>query len=215
MSLRLGFDLDGVFADLGEHLRDPGDDRQTDPSSKPSETTHPAPAGRDVWDRLTATANFWETLREIEPGSLRRLAELAQTRRWEVIFLTSRPSTEGDTVQRQSQRWIEQQGYPLPSLFVTKGSRGRIAAALSLDVVVDDNPGNCFDVATESKARAILVWRGETEVVPANATRLGIGTVSTVDECLALLEEADQSRGEKGFVNAIRRVLGLGERRSS
>ena len=207
MSLRLAFDLDGVFADLGAHLRDP--EREPGPPSHPHETVHLAPAGRDVWDRLTATANFWETLQEIEPGSLRRLAELAQARRWEVIFLTSRPSTEGDSVQLQSQRWLEQQGFPLPSLFVTKGSRGQIASALSLDVVVDDNPDNCLDVATESKARAILVWRGEAEVVPQNASRLGIGTVSTVDECLELLEEADRSRGAKGFVKALRRALGL------
>lgn len=217
MSLRLAFDLDGVFADLGAHLQDPDVAHDApDVSSGPYETTHLARAGRSVWDRLAATENFWETLREIEPGSLQRLAELAQMRRWEVIFLTSRPSTEGDTVQRQSQRWLEQQGYPLPSLFVTKGSRGKVAAALSLDVVVDDNPDNCLDVAMESEARAILVWRGEAEVVPENATRLGIGTVNTVAECLGLLEEADQNRGrgETGFVNALRRVLGLGGRKT-
>lgn len=215
MSLRLAFDLDGVFADLGAHLQDPSAaDRPTRASSNPYETTHLAPAGRDVWERVTATTNFWETLREIEPGSLKRLAELAQSRRWEVIFLTSRPSTEGDTVQRQSQRWLEQQGYPLPSLFVTKGSRGQIASALSLDVVVDDNPDNCLDVAMESKARPILVWRGEAEVVPDNASRLGIGTVSTVGACLRLLEEADESREDQGFVAALRRVLGLRSGRS-
>ena len=193
MSLRVALDLDGVFADLGAHLDESTGD---DPSelaapSHPYETAHLRRAGREVWDRVTATSNFWESLREIEPGSLRKLAELVQERRWEVIFLTSRPSTEGDTVQIQSQRWLERHGYPLPSLFVTRGSRGRIAAALSLDVVVDDNPENCLDVAMESEARAILVWRGQAEVVPENATRLGIGSVSTVTECLGLLDEAD------------------------
>jgi hypothetical protein len=210
MSLRVAFDLDGVFADLGAHLDEPtGDAASASGSSHPYETTHLKRAGRDVWDRLAATSNFWESLREIEPGSLRQLAELARERRWEVIFLTSRPSTEGDTVQIQSQRWLERHGYPLPSLFVTRGSRGRIAAALSLDVVVDDNPENCLDVAMESKARAILVWRGQAEVVPENATRLGIGAVSTVVECLGLLDEADRSRGhERGFVKSLRRALG-------
>ena len=92
---------------------------------------------------------------------------------------------------------------------MTQGSRGRIASAIDLDVVVDDNPENCLDVAMESEARSILVWRGQADVVPENATRLGIGTVFTVDECLGLLDEAAQStHGERGFVHALRRVLG-------
>ncbi len=210
MSLRLAFDLDGVFADLGKHLGDTHSDAAGETTvSHPYETPHLRHAGRGVWARLAATPNFWESLDEIEPGSLRRLAELVRERKWEVIFLTSRPTTQGDTVQIQSQRWLEKQGYPLPSLFVTQGSRGRIASALDLDVVVDDNPENCLDVAMESEARSILVWRGQADVVPENATRLGIRTVFTVDECLGLLDEAAQStHGERGFVHALRRVLG-------
>ncbi len=107
--------------------------------------------------------NFWETLDEIEPGALSRLYRLVCDRRWELIFLTSRPETAGDTAQAQSHRWLAAHGFPAPSVFVVHGSRGRIAAALNLDVLVDDRPENCLDVAIDSSARAILVWRGDEE----------------------------------------------------
>ena len=212
MSLRLGFDLDGVLADLGAKLSD-GEPEPPAPSvgvQPPFDTLHLRGASRQVWRRLTAIENFWETLDEIEPGSVQQLADLARARRWEVIFLTSRPDSEGDSVQLQSQRWLAEKGFPLPSVFVTKDPRGRIASALSLDLVVDDNPENCLDIATTSEARAILVWRGTTDAVPTSARRLGVGSVSTVAECLELLDEADRAKkGGTGLKAAFRRALGL------
>ena len=231
MSLRLAFDLDGVFADLGAHLgvteaseepesspeeaesSAPANETMTDGSvsvAAPFDTAHLKGASRRVWNRLSAIENFWETLDEIEDGAVERLATLSRERQWEVIFLTSRPDSAGDSVQVQSQRWLEQKGYRLPSVFVTKGSRGKIASALSLDLVVDDNPENCLDIAMESDARAILVWRGVAEVVPASARRLGIGSVSSVAECLSVLDEADRvKRGGGRMLDTFRRLLGL------
>jgi len=71
-----------------------------------------------------------------------------------------RVRSAGRTLQRQSQRWLEKLGFPLPSVFTVRGSRGRVAQALDLDVVIDDRPDNCLDVALESSAAAILLWRG-------------------------------------------------------
>ena len=100
-----------------------------------------------------------------------------RTHRWELIFLTSRPETRGDTAQAQSHRWLSKHGYLQPSVFVVHGSRGKIAASLALDVIVDDRPENCLDVAIDSSARAILVWRGDADNVPGSARQLGIGSV--------------------------------------
>ena len=213
MSLRLGFDLDGVFADLGARLTEySSSSLGAGDADGPLDTTHLRGASAQTWSRVAAIENFWESLDEIEPGSVRQLASLASDRRWEVIFLTSRPDCKGDSVQVQSQRWLEDKGYSLPSVFVTKGSRGRIAAALALDLVVDDNPGNCLDVATESEARAILVWRGATEVAPASARKLGVGAVPTMTECLSVLDQADRAaRRDGGFLAALRRLLGLAD----
>ena len=57
-----------------------------------------------LWDHVKKIENFWMTLPELEPGIIARIAKSARERRWEVIFLTTRPSTAGDLVQLQSQR---------------------------------------------------------------------------------------------------------------
>ncbi|MGH9175202.1 MAG: hypothetical protein ACRD1H_12635 [Vicinamibacterales bacterium] len=162
-----------------------------------------------VWASMTAIEDFWSTLDEIETGSIKRLAQLADQRRWEILFITSRPWATGRTVQRQSQRWLERLGFPLPSLYVVHGSRGRIADALNLDVVVDDRPENCLDVALESKAGAILVWRGTRESVPASARRFGIAVVPTVAACLDALIEIERPEDERGLLDRLRRLFGL------
>ena len=63
-----------------------------------------------------------------------------------------------------------------------------------LDVLVDDRPENCLDVAIDSSARAILVWRGGEDKVPGSARQLGIGAVTSIAECLDILEALDRKR---------------------
>lgn len=236
MSLRLGFDLDGVIADLNSALvREavrlfpdleikPGVDQAVVPaavdpeaneSADPAETS-PASLSltrrqeRQLWDSVKRIENFWETLDETEPGIIKRLADTARARRWEVMFLTSRPRTAGDIVQVQSQRWLRAHGFEFPSLFVVSTSRGKIAAGLELDVVVDDRPENCLDIAIDSKARAILIWRGDQNAVPASARRLGIGGVNSVAACLDLLVAADtHEAGQTSLVDRLKGLLGL------
>jgi hypothetical protein len=130
-----------------------------------------------------------------------------------VIFLTKRPETVGATAQVQTQRWLESRGFTLPSVYVVQGSRGRIAAALGLDIVVDDRPENCLDVVVDSKARAILVWREDPEQLPVAAKRLGIGVVTTVAECLDILTQVDsaEAREQPGVMSRVMRLLGLKE----
>jgi hypothetical protein len=165
---------------------------------------------RRLWDHVESLENFWETLEEIEPGVIARLAAIAADHRWEIIFLTKRPGTAGSTAQVQSQRWLESKGFPLPSVYVVQGSRGRIAAALGLDVVIDDRPENCLDVVVDSKARAILVWRDEEKHVPAAANRLGIGVVKSVDECLnVLIQIGAPTQDKPGIFNRAMQLLGL------
>ena len=167
---------------------------------------------RKLWRHVETIENFWETLSETEPGVIARLAMTAAERRWEIIFLTKRPQTAGATAQVQSQRWLEARGFPLPSVFVVQGSRGRVAAALDLSIVVDDRPENCLDVVVDSKARAILVWRENEQQLPSAARRLGIGVVKTTSECLDILEEVDAPRADTASVmDRVKQLLGLKE----
>ncbi len=165
-----------------------------------------------LWKHVESIENFWETLKEIEAGTIKRLARLAEERRWEIIFVTKRPRSAGSTCQLQSQRWLVANGFPLPSVYVVQGSRGRIAAALGLDVVIDDRPENCLDVVVDSKARAVLVWRDDAKYLPGNVKRLGIAVVSTVAECLDVLEQIDiPPRDQPGVMDRVMRLLGLKE----
>lgn len=166
---------------------------------------------RRLWRHVRQIENFWQSLDEIEPGTIARIAQLADRQRWEVIFLTKRPQTQGATAQVQSQRWLESKGFPLPSVYVVQGSRGRIAAALSLDVVIDDRPENCFDIVVDSQAKPILVWRDRLEVLPTAAQRLGISIVSTVAECLNVLAKADAQPSATSMLQRVRRLFGLKE----
>jgi hypothetical protein len=167
-------------------------------------------------DQAGGTENFWETLSETEPNAVSRLAGIAADRRWEVIFLTRRPPSPGDIVQVQSQRWLEAKGFALPCVYVTPGSRGRIAAALHLDLVIDASPDNCVDVVTESDARAILVWPGDRSGLPADARRPEINIAKSFGECLDALSVVDDPSPRNGGVFAwVRRLFGLRQARQA
>jgi hypothetical protein len=234
--MRIAFDLDGVLADLHTaYVRaalmlfpdvNPALVASASAGASPPTdegTPHPdipvAPVerhpdlsprqARAVWATLCAQENFWETLDEIEAGAVARIADVAARRRWEVIFLTSRPTAPGHTVQRQTQRWLAQHGFALPSVFVVQQARGAIAAALKLDVVIDDRPEGCLDVVLESKARSVLIWRGDETTVSASARRLGVGVVPSVSACLDVLIQADAEGDPPGMVTRLKRLLGL------
>ena len=143
-----------------------------------------------LWDHVRKIENFWTTLPELEPGIIARIAKTARERRWEVIFLTTRPASAGDLVQLQSQQWLEAHGFQYPSVFVVQRSRGRIADALQLDAFVDDRPENCLDIAVESKAKVLLVWHGDLKDVPVGAKRLGVRAVTRIADAITLARTA-------------------------
>lgn len=239
--MRIAFDLDGVLADLhtpfvrtamrlfpelDPNLLATSEDTSSpppDPDASPDQDAPPALPGLSltrrqtgaVWRELSGTVNFWEGLEEIESGAIARLAALADEREWEVLFITSRPKSKGRTVQRQSQRWLQERGFPMPSVYVVHGSRGRIADALAIDVVIDDRADNCLDIVLESKAGALLVWRGPSATVPASTKRLGIAVVPTVARVLDALVDADRASDGGGVIDRLRRMFGLKPRTTS
>ncbi len=164
-----------------------------------------------LWDHVKKVENFWTTLPELEPGIIARIAKTASDRRWEVIFLTTRPSTAGDLVQLQSQQWLAAHGFQYPSVYVVQRSRGKIADSLGLDAFVDDRPENCLDIAVESKAKVILVWHGSVSDVPAGAKRLGVQPVTTISEAMNLLERLDDIRNQPSIMRSIKRAFGAAE----
>lgn len=241
MALRIGFDLDGVLADMEEAIvREatklfgptlPRDAHNQGAASMtdlvPEEVADDAPLRnelqltarqrRQLWRHLRSIEDFWESLDEIEPGLVARLARLAENRRWEIIFLTRRPATAGRPAQVQSQRWLDRKGFRLPSVFVVTSSRGLIATALTLDIVVDDTPENCVDIASDSKARTIAIFRNQEKLPPAILNRMGIHIVDSTAKCLDLLIEIDSSlaQPQPSRIERVMRTLGLKESTST
>jgi hypothetical protein len=176
--------------------------RQTSPASELRRR-------RDVvWQAIEDTPDFWTTLEPIDPNAVRRIHALMLRLRWEVFFITQRPATSGDTVQRQTQRWLVSQGYDLPSVLVIGGSRGAAAGALRLDYHVDDNARNCLDVKAESGAKPLLVVGTADESTTMGARKLGIGTAPTIAQCLDILEQASLARTEPTLLHRLAKLVG-------
>jgi hypothetical protein len=161
-----------------------------------------------VWRTIQTTPNFWSSLKPIDPGAVRRIHEMMLRHQWEVFFITQRPDTAGDTVQRQTQHWLVTQGFDLPSVLVLPGSRGAAAAALRLDFLVDDSAQNCLDVISDSTARPLLIVPDDDGPIVTSARRLGIGTARTIGECLDLLEKATASRRHPGLLHRLSSLVG-------
>jgi hypothetical protein len=190
--LRIAFDVDGVLADfrtafhlaaercLGRAVPDAGDPKAAQ-----------ALEHRDVkrvWEYVARTPNWWMTLTAYEPDQLARLYRRTRASGWEVFFVTNRPASAGDTVQFQTQSWIEQHGFYLPAVLTVPGSRGEVANGLRLDLLVDDLALNCADVVAGSAAKALLVLRDPDPVTGRHATERGIGVVRTLEEAIDMVE---------------------------
>lgn len=166
----------------------------------------PSGTGTDLAAR-SAAADAWEGLGEREPGIVSRLARIAAALRWEIIFLTRQGRSSRGTPQVDAQRWLESKGFALPSVYVTSGSRGRIASALHLDVVIDCDPEDCVDVVAGSSAKAILVWPGEGSDLPDEVRRAELDIVKSIGECLDMLAAADGRASRKpGFFAWVQRL---------
>lgn len=161
-----------------------------------------------VWRNIHSTPNFWLTLKPIDANAVRRIHEMMLRHQWEVFFITQRPKTDGDTVQRQTQRWLVEQGFDLPSVLVLAGSRGAAAAALRLDYHVDDSAQNCLDVISDSRARPILVVPDADEVSVISARKMGVGTARSIAECLDILEQVTKVHTHPGLLQRLAALVG-------
>lgn len=266
MTLRIGFDMDGVLADSASVYRDvearlfgpeeveadvpesaddsgrlkpaPTEDRtvrlpaqgrgpaKPDPTkTKASAVKKPDTTARKAkntvaelralerkrelaWRAIETTENFWTTLRPLDARAPARIQALAIRHRWEIFFITQRPDTAGDTVQRQTQRWLVAHGFDLPTVIVARDSRGKVAAALQLDYLVDDTARNCVDAISESKTRPILIARHATRPIQTNARALGIGVAASIADALDILEQAEAATDDPRLWKKLATAVG-------
>jgi hypothetical protein len=227
--------MDGVLADFASAFRDVdvrlfGPDANDDvaqPEREEERQAHEPPAKRRaaheprpsrsraqkqredaVWQAIESTPNFWETLKPLQKGAVKRIHQLMLAHRWEVFFITQRPDTEGDTVQRQTQRWLVAQGFDLPSVLVIRGSRGAAAKALRLDYHVDDMPQNCVDVLADSTAKPILIVPATLNNPIASARKLGIGVAHSIGDAVDILDQATLAHTNPSVFRRIATMVG-------
>jgi hypothetical protein len=195
MALRLGIDIDGVLADFRTAFHQAareclGRDIPIEPGEE--KNTLSTPEIQRIWTYIGKTPNWWMRVPAFEPGEIANLYALSRAGRWEICFLTKRPPSAGDAVQFQTQWWLEHHGFYLPAVVTVPGSRGELANAIRLDLVVDDQFVNCAEVVGASTCKALLMMRDEDPVLRKHAIDRGVGVVSSLAEVGPVLEHVDE-----------------------
>jgi hypothetical protein len=191
--LRLGIDVDGVLADFRSAFRALAE-RELGTAPGDVEAELSKPDVERLWRSVAAATNWWLDVPAYEPDQISRLYSQARRGRWEVFFMTSRPASAGDTVQLQTQVWLERQGFYLPAvLTAAAGARGELARSLRLDLAMDDRVVNCMEIISASNSKALLVARGDAEMrIRESAESRGIGVVPCLAQALDAVERLEE-----------------------
>jgi hypothetical protein len=191
--LRLGIDVDGVVADFRTAFRAIAE-RELGIAPDDIEKELSKPEVERLWRNVSAASNWWLDVPAYEPDQIERLYAQVRRARWEVFFMTSRPPSAGDSVQLQTQVWLERYGFYLPSVLTTpSGARGELARALRLDLALDDRLVNCLEIISASNAKALMILRAPSDPRPGEtAEARGIGVVPTLGQALDAVERLDE-----------------------
>jgi hypothetical protein len=196
--LRLGIDVDGVVADFRRAFRALAE-REFGIAAEDVEAELSKADVERLWKSVAATTNWWVDVPAYEPEQIARLYAQARRSRWEVFFMTSRPPSAGDSVQLQTQVWLERFGFFLPSVLTTPaGARGEVARSLRLDLALDDRLVNCMEIISASNSKAVLIARGATDAKSREgAEARGIGVVTTLAQGLDAVERLQDLLGTR------------------
>ena len=192
--IRLGLDVDGVLADFRASFKSLATSELGQRSLGDVEADLSKGDIERLWKAVARAPNWWVELPAYEPEQIARLYERSRNGRWEVFFMTSRPPSAGDTVQLQTQVWLERHGFYIPSVLTAPaGARGELARALRIDVVIDDHLVNCMEIVGASNAKVLHMARGEPDDARRKqAEARGVGVVTTLSDAVDAIERLDE-----------------------
>jgi 5'(3')-deoxyribonucleotidase len=95
-----------------------------------------------LWKNIHQTPNFWYGLRRLPNTSL--LPELVE--RHDVVFITNRMETGGDTACDQTTKWLINNFRILRPRVILASEKGPVIHRLGVDVFIDDKPSNLRQV---------------------------------------------------------------------
>jgi hypothetical protein len=198
--LRLGMDVDGVLADFHSYFRALATSELGLRGASGDESGLSKGDVDRLWKAVARSANWWMNLPAYEPEQITRLYDLSRQGRWEVFFMTSRPASGGDTVQMQTQVWLERHGFFLPTVLTAPaGARGELSRSLRLDLMVDDHLINCMEIVGASNTKVLHMARGTLEEGRRKqAEARGIGVVTTLAEALDAIERLNEVVSRQG-----------------
>jgi hypothetical protein len=141
--MKIGIDVDGVLSDtlVAIHRKFPGWD-----TSKGWYGGFTKEQFDAVWNDAKNTENFWLCIPVVQGLSRRLMIDLNEVH--DLYFITDRFDTKGSSAARQTKDWLDFEvlrGRTPAGVIVAK-NKGPVAAALGLDMFIDDKPDNCVDV---------------------------------------------------------------------
>lgn len=111
-----------------------------------------------IWERITATENFYETLPlYASEKDLTRLREILIDGTHEIYFVTSRFPVKGRSVQYQSQKWLQKYLGTNVSVIVNS-SKGELCRLLGIDFAIDDAPHHIDNLLNHGITTYIIDW---------------------------------------------------------
>lgn len=100
-----------------------------------------------VWAKINSSS-FWRELPTL-PGAKEAFERMKELRYagHQIYFITQRP---GAFAKFQTEGWFASNGFPSATVLVADDEqhKGALAAALGLDIFIDDKPANCVAIAS-------------------------------------------------------------------